>query len=169
MFKIPTRKRPDAAQVLAELLALHAEVDAQTAKLVERLPKLTCASGCAGCCLDELTVFRLEALAIQDRYGAQFATWSAGPVGACAFLDEHNACRVYERRPYVCRTQGLPLRWVEQLELRDICELNAHVALSALPEEDCWTLGEVEGRLATLQVLLDGAPTRVALRGLLGE
>ena len=36
----------------------------------------------------------------------------AGPEGACAFLDGEGGCRVYPDRPYVCRTQGLPLRWI---------------------------------------------------------
>ena len=36
------------------------------------------------------------------------------PPGACAMLDADGACRVYAARPYVCRTQGLPLRWAER-------------------------------------------------------
>ena len=36
------------------------------------------------------------------------------PPGACAFLDGEGACRVYDSRPYRCRTQGLPLRWFDE-------------------------------------------------------
>ncbi|MBK7707050.1 MAG: hypothetical protein IPJ30_15135 [Acidobacteria bacterium] len=48
--------------------------------------------------------------------------------GACAFLDQ-DACRIYPDRPYVHRTQGLPLRWIEDdleeaFKYRDICPLN---------------------------------------------
>lgn len=99
------------------------------------------------------------------------------PKGMCAFLDGEGACRVYDRRPYVCRTQGLPLRWLEErdgatVELRDICPLNgAGEPIEELAAEDCWRLGPIEGALAELQVRVqadaDGDPLRrVTLRSL---
>ena len=94
--------------------------------------------------------------------------------GACAFLDGEGACRIYQDRPYVCRTQGLPLRWLEPdtkdgvLEYRDICPLNEEgPSLESLDEGDCWTLGPMEGRLAALQEAWSaGRLERVPLRDL---
>jgi Fe-S-cluster containining protein len=99
------------------------------------------------------------------------------PEGACAFLDAEGACRVYADRPYVCRTQGLPLRWIleeEGAECRDVCELNdapiagAWPTILELPEEACFTLGGPEERLRELQRALssDDPLGRVRLRDL---
>ena len=92
------------------------------------------------------------------------------PPGACALLGDAGECRVYADRPYVCRTQGLPLRWLEEagVEQRDICPLNAEgEPLETLPEADCWTLGPSEERLRRIQAAADGgALRRVALRSL---
>ena len=42
---------------------------------------------------------------------------------ACPSLDEKGICQMYEHRPLVCRTFGLPLREGRKY-LGDICELN---------------------------------------------
>ncbi|MBI3798314.1 MAG: YkgJ family cysteine cluster protein, partial [Deltaproteobacteria bacterium] len=94
--------------------------------------------------------------------------------GACAFLNEEGACRIYAHRPYVCRTQGLPLRWIEEREdgsvseMRDICPLNERgEPLENLAEEACWSIGPFEGRLARLQAAAgNGEMQRIALRDL---
>ena len=93
--------------------------------------------------------------------------------GACAFLDETGACRIYKDRPYVCRTQGLPLRWFDEIEnqlveLRDICPLNEDgEPIEDLPEKECWTLGEFEAKLAELQKAFGkGEMKRIKLRNL---
>ena len=94
--------------------------------------------------------------------------------GACAFLDETGACRIYLHRPYVCRTQGLPLRWIDEapdgglIELRDICPLNDEGApIESLPQVACWTIGPFEERLARLQADVDGGELRrIPLRSL---
>ena len=78
---------------------------------------------------DQITVFEVEAEVIRRHHADLLAEGEPHAEGACAFLDGEGACRIYEHRPYVCRTQGLPLRWLEELdgetvELRDICPLN---------------------------------------------
>ena len=94
------------------------------------------------------------------------------PEGACAFLDEEGACRVYVDRPYVCRTQRLPLRWIEDrdgdpAELRDICPLNeAGEPIEGLHADDCWTIGPVEERLGRLQLAAGAEAHRTSLRDL---
>lgn len=180
--------RPD---LLARLEALHAEVDAAARPLAARhAGRLHCRLGCTPCCVDGLTVFELEADRIRAR-APEVLRQPPHPAGACAFLGEGGACRIYDHRPYVCRTQGLPLRWLEEtddgetVELRDVCPLNerADEPVETLPAGACWTLGPVEGRLAGLARERDAAaggedpggparertPRRVALRALFGD
>ncbi|MBN1336119.1 MAG: YkgJ family cysteine cluster protein [Deltaproteobacteria bacterium] len=166
--------------------ALHAAVDAAVSELVARhQDRLRCGRGCSDCCLDDLTVFPVEAARIVRDHPDLLATGEPHPPGACAFLDASGACRIYESRPYVCRTQGLPLRWLdlageasgEWQEHRDICPLNAPGGppVEDLPPDACWPLGPVEDRLAALQEAVDAAAgpslrargtRRVALRRL---
>ena len=78
----------------------------------------------------------------------------------------------------MCRTQGLPLRWIDQSsgeEQRGICPLNGTADdLRDIASDDCWTIGPVEGRLAGLQVEMQHGegfvpPRRIALRALFTE
>lgn len=151
------------------LRALYDEVDERAASLeAVHEARLNCRRGCADCCVDELTVFALEADNIQSRHAAVLADAPRRP-GACAFLDEAGGCRIYVDRPYVCRTQGLPLRWEEDdAEYRDICPLNEEgPPLVQIGAEQCFTLGPFEGRLAELMRQYGGGRmTRVALRDL---
>jgi hypothetical protein len=165
----------NAAHALEALTRLYADVDAEARRLFERHHgRLQCRNGCSGCCVDDLTVFALEAEHIRRRHSVLLESGDPHPAGQCAFLDERASCRIYADRPYVCRTQGLPLRWIEdrpdgaRVELRDICPLNdAGEPIGGLPDEACWTIGPFEGRLARLQAALDGgALRRVALRSL---
>jgi hypothetical protein len=135
--------------------------------------RLQCRRGCSACCVDDLTVFEIEATRIRHAFPELLANGEPRAPGACAFLDEHGACRVYAARPYVCRTQGLPLRWIDDdddgalVERRDICELNdPGPALVELKAEQCWTIGPAEAKLATLQQQHFGDLERVGLRAL---
>ncbi len=136
--------------------------------------RLRCVRGCCDCCVDEITVFEVEALHIGSRYAELLREGEPHPEGACAFLDSKGDCRIYDARPYVCRTQGLPLRWIDEtpegdlVEMRDICPLNdPGPPVVELPEEACWTIGPVEEMLAGLQATLAGGELRrVLLRAL---
>ncbi|MBU1240980.1 YkgJ family cysteine cluster protein [Myxococcota bacterium] len=126
--------------------------------------------------MDDITVFTLEALLISQHHGATLAGEGPAPQGGCAFLSPAGDCRIYEHRPYVCRTQGLPLRWLEDPSLagspeyRDVCPLSEPPApLEELSPEGFFTLGDFEGRLATLQLMYDPQMTRVSLRDLFGK
>lgn len=157
---------------------VHAVVDELVAPVVAAHgARLRCRSGCNDCCSDGLSVFAVEAAVIRRHHAELLAEGaeSAAAEGGCAFLDAEGACRIYAHRPYVCRTQGLPLRWLERdeddepVEVRDVCPLNADAGppLEELAAEECWTLGPFEERLGARQASLDGgAGERVALRSL---
>jgi uncharacterized protein len=165
---------PEQEPTQEGLRALHAEVDAAAAALAaEHAERLQCRRGCAACCVDELTVFEVEAERIRRHAPALLAEGAPHPPGACAFLDPDGACRIYEARPYVCRTQGLPLRWLDEapdgalVEYRDICSLNdGGRPLETLDPTACWSIGPVEVRLQALQREATGDLVRVALREL---
>jgi Fe-S-cluster containining protein len=150
---------------------LHAEVDRRASALAQRHGgRLVCRRGCFDCCVDGITVFEVEAERIRTGAAELLATAQPHPPGRCAFLGGEGECRIYALRPYVCRTQGLPLRWLDEergVELRDICPKNDEgEPIEELAPEECWTLGEVEERLAVLQLERYGSLRRVALRDL---
>jgi Fe-S-cluster containining protein len=159
----------------AALLAIHDRIDVRADELaLHHAERLRCARGCNACCLDDLTVFRVEAERIRISHAALLRDGIPHEPGACAFLGNAGECRIYPDRPYVCRTQGLPLRWLSEddageiCERRDICPLNAEgPALDALPEEACWLIGPVELELSKLQAAMqDPREDRIALRTL---
>lgn len=155
------------------LLSLHADVDRDAEALARRhAGRLKCGRGCSACCVDDIRVYDVEAERIR-RLAPEVLSREPHAPGACAFLDADGACRVYEHRPYVCRTQGLPLRWVEEaadgspFELRDICPLNDDgEPIESLPVEACWTIGPAEERLQAIAESWDGVMRRVKLRDL---
>ncbi len=148
--------------------AVHQAVNRDVAPLLERhASRLNCRAGCSDCCVDDLSVFEVEADRIRSQYGAWLETAVPHAPGACAFLDEVGRCRIYDARPYVCRTQGLPLRWFEEneaeeiVEQRDICPLNAEGdSLETLSESELWQLGLVEQELLQIQHQLEIAEQR---------
>lgn len=171
-------------EVIAQVRRLHLSIDGSARRLeVLHASRLQCRRGCSDCCVDDLTVSVAEAARIVHENAELLAGGAPGPAGGCAMLDRDGACRIYGSRPYVCRTQGLPLRWVETdgavtgatpVEHRDICPKNEPgpgtgiPALENLPSDACWTLGAAERVLAALDQLAAGAGRRVALRDLFG-
>jgi len=167
---------PGYSEVLRNLHDLHAEIDGKANALVMiHSDRLQCRRGCSECCLDDLTVTRIEAERIRRAHADLLRDGEAHPVGRCAFLDDHGACRIYEDRPYVCRSQGLPLRIIfeneagEIEERRDICSLNLDGGppLELLEEDECWLVGPFELRIGQLDERFGGGDrNRIGLRDL---
>lgn len=176
---------------LRALENLYREIDLGVRRLSElHAERLQCRRGCSACCLDDLTVTRIEAEQIRRGHGDLLSRADPHPVGACAFLDREGACRIYQDRPTICRSQGLPLRVVFENELeeieerRDICPLNIDggPALEAMAEGDFWLVGPEELRVQQLDEMafdgdgdgddrsqVDEKSRRVALRDLFRE
>lgn len=98
--------------LLLEYLAAREKIDAAVRAIAERRAgDLACKKGCASCCTVGLTVLSVEAFAIQKHLDARgLAQRPSPPEGGCAFLDEGGACTIYDVRPVLCRTHGIPLR-----------------------------------------------------------
>lgn len=159
---------------LIRLRVLHDRVALDAGVLTEaHAERLRCRRGCHDCCRDDLTVLRIEAEEIRSRFPELLKSGRPGAKGGCAFLDAEGACRIYGARPYVCRTQGLPLRFFEEdpqeevVERRTICELNQRGPnLESLDEDSLWLIGPVECELLELEEARFGSIERVALRDL---
>jgi Fe-S-cluster containining protein len=105
------------------LRELCAKVDAFFAEVARELPAptgITCHAGCDDCCRQRLSVTRIEAEAIADRIFAMApegrealgAAVRRGADDVCAALVD-GRCAIYEVRPLICRTHGLPIRYVQ--------------------------------------------------------
>ncbi|MEZ4599535.1 MAG: YkgJ family cysteine cluster protein [Syntrophotaleaceae bacterium] len=112
---------------------LVARVDRFAHEVSERYPsQLACRRGCDACCT-HIGVSAVEALALSlavsslpaDEAAAlreRAARMEAGD--ACPLLAE-GICLLYQARPIICRTQGLPLLFSEEGgRLIDYCPLN---------------------------------------------
>ncbi len=162
-------------EVSLRLSYLYDEIDNKIEK-IERLNEdnIVCRCGCSACCIDDLTVFSVEADNILRNYESMLNYNAPHEEGGCAFLDDMGRCRIYESRPYVCRTQGLPLRWFDEdekgnsVEYRDICPTNDNDDLMTGTDPDYfWMIGPYEERLFDLQHdLYNGNMKRIRLRDL---
>ena len=98
---------------------LAAKVDGFFARVIARHgDDMQCGSGCSDCCHVRLTVTLAEARAIRAYVATltpdQRSGLVGGPVDRCAALDQDGRCRIYEARPFVCRTHGAPIRLTRQ-------------------------------------------------------
>lgn len=122
------------------LVRLRARVDQHFAQAVARTPEqFACRPGCESCCHQRFSVFEVEAAPIREAL-AQLARTDGearrrvrargqdSGLRACALLLD-GRCSVYEQRPLICRSHGLPIGVRESDEpgspLRlDHCPLN---------------------------------------------
>jgi len=81
---------------------------------------LACRPGCDSCCQVELLLCPVEAENVRQHLDAlsgalrsEISTRALQAEGPCVMLDKGGQCSVYDARPLVCRTQGLPLRYVD--------------------------------------------------------
>lgn len=156
--------------LLDQLQIFYKQLAQETSRLEEiHSNRLKCGNGCAACCIDGISIFSLEAENIRRKNKNHTRTNQTKIPGKCTFLSVDNSCTIYESRPYVCRTQGLPLRWIEEkIEYRDICPLNEEgEPIENLAAVDCFTFEDFEKKLALLQIQFDeGLMDRVKLRDL---
>lgn len=110
----------DAATASAALVQLRRRVDEHFAAAVARTPEgFACKEGCSKCCHARLTVHRVEGDRIADalaRLGLRdpalrrqvLAQGRDPALPHCALLVD-DRCVVYDERPVLCRSHGLPL------------------------------------------------------------
>ncbi len=109
---------------IKKYLQLRTQVDQLTEQLASKHQKhMACKKGCDLCCMD-YDVFPIEFEAMKEALKDQAVDTQASIIGNCIFLKDH-VCQIYEHRPIICHTHGLPLLFMnnDQWEL-SACELN---------------------------------------------
>ena len=121
------------SHVLENYRQLIARVDALCATIAAALgEQITCSEGCSSCCTS-ITVFPVEAASMREvlqqlpaRLAAEILRHVAEHADGerCPLL-LHNRCLLYEARPIICRTHGLPIIYTtDGLHGRDCCPHN---------------------------------------------
>jgi hypothetical protein len=107
---------------------------------------MQCNSGCSDCCAVRLTITAVEAQAIRDfvagwssnRRATLAANVAAAGPDHCAALDQSGRCLVYEARPLVCRSHGVPIRMTAaSLPVVQACSRNFTEHGPAAADADC--------------------------------
>ncbi len=164
-------------QIADTIAQFYQKVDEAAQNTLKALARdqhvLKCQKGCCACCLDDLTVTPAEVSLIRRDY-PDVLNQTPHAAGQCAFLNEAGECRIYPARPYICRTHGLPLRWIDEdeegpFEERDTCELNQHLELSQLEQDQCFTLGVPELQLQKMNEITFPQTDRIPLRSLFSK
>ncbi len=148
-------------QLTANWRALAARADQFFEQiLASHSASMRCGPGCDACCQQDLALLPLEALALlagldqlspEQRRPLQRAARAGAP--PCPLLaPESGRCNLYESRPIICRTHGLPVLYREHSEGAEegaaelsVCHLN-------------FTEGDVPG-----DAVLDGGVLTAAL------
>ena len=93
--------------------------------------QMECKKGCSKCCKTDISVFGIESERIEEWFTSQnkdeqkrlLELWAQPhQEGYCSFL-YNDQCTIYEARPLICRTQGLPL-YLTSENVLDYCPLN---------------------------------------------
>lgn len=170
----------------AEYRALVAKVDGFFARVRAcHGDRMRCASGCSACCGHALTLSPVEAESVREHVAtlpaevrARLAA-RAKRTEPCPALDDDGRCAIYEARPLICRSQGVPMR-VGAAALPvlpegaadehglSVCPLNFEgVDLSSLEPEVILNLETLDATLALLNALSGGGARRVPIGELL--
>jgi len=148
---------------VSRLGELTRKVDAFFVRVAERHgTDMQCATGCSDCCHVRLTITGVEAAAIRD----EVAQWprarrrglvAGGPTDRCAALDPAGRCKIYDARPLVCRSHGVPIRMRQGgLPVVQSCHRNF---LRTAPDADCIL---DQATLSATLLAVDAAQTREA-------
>lgn len=119
--------------ILENYRLLTARVDALCNAIAAALgEQITCSAGCSSCCTS-ITLFPVEAAAMQKtlkslpgRQAEEIRRHVSEHAGGerCPLL-LHHRCLLYEARPVICRTHGLPIIYTTDGQRHsDCCPLN---------------------------------------------
>ena len=147
--------------LLTNYYALRDRVDQKAAEVEQQLgDHMACKPGCDSCCR-HLEIFPVEAYALQ--LAAQHLSTSQRQAicdpafkatdGPCPLL-QGGLCALYEARPIICRTHGLPLMLTQEdgSTQLDYCPLNFE-GLETLPGDMILSVETVNQALAVINRL----------------
>lgn len=96
----------------SKYITLRNKIDAESNKLEQRYKlEIVCTKGCDSCC-ESLTVSPIEYYSIKEEIAKlsnlpKNKIWN-GLTKSCRFI-VGGECTIYQYRPIICRTQGLPI------------------------------------------------------------
>lgn len=142
---------------ISEYYKLRNDIDAEISGFEKmHAAQLKCKKGCDSCC-ESLTIFPLEFMAIKKELGDSvelpkkllFNKFTK----SCRFL-VNGECQIYNSRPIICRTQGMPLLYENRngsgFEL-SVCHLNfVGVNVSTFNMENALYMAPFNSRLYLL-------------------
>jgi uncharacterized protein len=137
-------------QIIAEYQRLLQDIERELHRVASLFPKdfLQCSPGCSSCCT-EFSVSPLEAAIIAENLHLPIAGSPSPP--SCAFLRE-GRCTIYRIRPILCRTQGMPIGYIDRasscIEV-SACPLN-FAGDYPLTENELFLMDGFNSRLADL-------------------
>jgi uncharacterized protein len=141
-------------EAFQQYFTLRDELDRHCAELSQLHESfMKCKAGCDQCCMD-FSILPVEYFAIKHQAETLLQKGET-PLceGGCPFLVDHR-CVIYPYRPFICRTQGLPLLFLndEQWEL-SACELNFEdFDFDEFSEENTLPLDHFNSRLFALNM-----------------
>jgi len=151
-----------AEKIFHNYQELVKKVDEFSARIIKKYGEnINCGYGCSDCCQQNLNLLPLEYFFLQKGFSLlpepmkkivhNRAAQGLGDHTPCLLLD-HGACVLYERRPIICRTHGLPLFITEgDKERRDCCPKNfSSYCLDLLPQTDFLHLERLNTILITI-------------------
>jgi len=154
-----------AEEIFRNYQKLLNKVDEFSSRIIQKYRKnISCGYGCSDCCQQNLNLLPLEYSFLQEGFAllpepikkilrnrAAQGLLDYTPYTPCLLLD-HGACVLYERRPIICRTHGLPLFITEgDKERRDCCPKNfTSYCLEFLPQTDFLHLERLNTILITI-------------------
>ncbi len=123
--------------------------------LLEHAAHFACRLGCTDCCQSERTVSDVEfdalgrTVAALDPETRARLTAREGPTPCPLLLD--GGCAVYDERPLICRSHGLPLVMEGQ---HDVCPLNfTDLSILTLPDHDLLSVDTLTAVLVAVNAL----------------
>ncbi|MBT1072428.1 YkgJ family cysteine cluster protein [Pelotalea chapellei] len=159
---------------------LVARVDALCQEIESILGKsITCSAGCSSCCTS-ISIFPVEAAALASglkRLSAEDAATIHNHVTQAASgercpLLHNNHCLLYQSRPIICRTHGLPILFMEEGQQRvDCCPRNdlEHTELTGSTVIDLERLNSVLVAVNALFISQTGAAAQSSERVTIAE
>ena len=120
---------------MSRLPELNAKIDAFFVRVEARHgDDMQCRTGCSDCCQPGLSITGAEAEAIAAHVRGKHLALGAR-ADRCVALDAGGRCGIYDVRPVVCRSHGVPIRMREgSLPVVRSCDRNF---TETAPSPDC--------------------------------
>jgi len=150
----------DFDELLNNYRNLVAKVDFLSAQIISQFrDSIACAEGCDACCR-HISIFPVEAVAIAVAIQnspqiklARIRNLAAAATADCCPLLENGRCILYEARPIICRTHGLPLLTFREGEnTLDFCPLNFE-GITSFPATAILNLDILNATLASINAV----------------